>query len=52
VTTAAEVVHRLGQLIQTAPEIAEIEINPLVVYAEGDGVIALDGLIFVSQAGG
>jgi acyl-CoA synthetase (NDP forming) len=47
VSAAAAVISRLGRLMRAAPEIEEIDINPLVVYPEGSGVVALDGLISV-----
>lgn len=40
---------RLGRLMQTAPAIAEVDINPLVANAQGQGVIALDALIIVNE---
>jgi acetyltransferase len=33
---------RIGQLVIDFPEIVELDINPLVVYEEGQGVIAID----------
>lgn len=33
---------RVGQLVQDFPEIAELDINPLVVYPKGQGAIAID----------
>ena len=33
---------RIGQLVQDFPEIAELDINPFIVYEEGHGGIALD----------
>jgi acetyltransferase len=38
-----EVVLRVAQLAADFPEIAEVEINPLRVLAEGEGAYALDG---------
>ena len=32
----------MGQLAQDFPEIVELDINPLVVYPRGEGVIAID----------
>lgn len=34
--------HKLGTLISLLPEIKEIEINPLIIKPEGQGVVALD----------
>jgi acyl-CoA synthetase (NDP forming) len=50
VDAVADVLSRLGQLIQTNPEIAEVEINPLVVYPKGKGTLGLDALISVSAS--
>jgi acetyltransferase len=33
---------RVGQLVQDFPEIAELDINPLIVYPEGQGALAID----------
>jgi acetate---CoA ligase (ADP-forming) len=51
VAALVDVVGRIGSLVRARPEIAEIEINPLVVFERGAGALALDALIVV-QAGG
>jgi acyl-CoA synthetase (NDP forming) len=47
VTAVAEVVLAISGLMQSVPEISEIDINPLTVHAKGDGATALDALIVV-----
>jgi acetyltransferase len=37
-----QTVLRLGQLAADFPELAEIEINPLRVFIQGQGVVAVD----------
>lgn len=44
VEAVADVVVRLGQLMLADPSIAEVDINPLVVGARGEGAVALDAL--------
>jgi acyl-CoA synthetase (NDP forming) len=44
----ATVVQLVGQLMRSHPEIDEIDINPLMVYPESDGAMALDALIVSS----
>lgn len=42
-----EVILRLGQLALDFPQIAEAEVNPLVVFPEGQGALALDGRVIL-----
>ncbi len=42
IEAVADVIARLSQLAIDNPHISEIEINPLIVYPEGEGVISLD----------
>ncbi len=37
-----EVLLRVSQLVQDFPEIAELDINPLIVYPRGQGAVAID----------
>ncbi len=45
IAAVAKAATAIGRLIQTMPEIAEIEINPLMVHGRGEGATALDALI-------
>ena len=47
IEAVAQVVMAIGQLMQTVPELTEIDVNPLMVHAKGQGVTALDALIVV-----
>jgi acyl-CoA synthetase (NDP forming) len=47
VAAAAQIVAQVGKLIQADSRIREIEVNPVVVYPEGEGAVALDGLIHI-----
>jgi acyl-CoA synthetase (NDP forming) len=43
----AHAVMAIGRLMQTVPELTEIDVNPLMVHAKGQGATALDALIVV-----
>ncbi len=40
---------RIGQLVGDFPEIAELDINPLIVYPRGQGAIAIDMRLVLSE---
>lgn len=48
VAALADVIVRLGALMRAQPDIAEIDINPLIVRDEGKGVTALDALFVLN----
>jgi acetate---CoA ligase (ADP-forming) len=45
VRAAADILVKIGLLVRSAPGIQEIDINPVIVYPEGEGAVALDALI-------
>jgi len=45
VCAVAGIVQQVGNLMRSVPDIQEIDINPVVVYPEGQGALALDALI-------
>jgi len=45
VDAVVQAVLTIGRLMRAAPGIVEIDINPLIVHAKGEGVTALDALI-------
>jgi acyl-CoA synthetase (NDP forming) len=45
VEAVTRAVLAVGALMQTCPDIVEIDVNPLMAHAKGEGVTALDALI-------
>jgi len=45
----AETVAAVSWLAAAEPAVAEAEINPLIVKAAGEGVVAVDGLIVSAE---
>ena len=46
----AEAIERVGQLATELPEIAEMDVNPLIVRARGSGVVAVDARIVLDPS--
>jgi len=44
-----DTILKLGALIEECPSIADVEINPLVVYEQGKGVQAVDARILITK---
>ncbi|GLY97216.1 acetate--CoA ligase family protein [Actinoplanes sp. NBRC 103695] len=49
IAAAAHVAALVSDLVLATPEITEIDINPLVVFPEGQGVVALDALVTTAR---
>lgn len=47
VAAAADIIASIGKLLLGEPSIREIDLNPVVVYPEGEGAVALDALMLV-----
>lgn len=45
----ADIVLRLGQILRGTPAIREIDLNPVVLYPQGQGAIALDALMLLDD---
>jgi acyl-CoA synthetase (NDP forming) len=45
VDAVVQAVMAIGRLMQTVPELTEIDVNPLMVHAKGQGATALDALV-------
>jgi len=45
IEAVAQVAVSIGRLMQTVPELTEIDVNPLMAHAKGQGATALDALI-------
>ncbi len=43
---------RLSQMVSDLPQIAELDINPLIVYPEGEGCVVADSRVLVTKANG
>jgi acetate---CoA ligase (ADP-forming) len=50
VAAVANLVVRLGQLMLAEPSIREIDLNPVIVYPAGQGVLAVDAIMSVGYS--
>ncbi|WP_240631903.1 acetate--CoA ligase family protein [Alcaligenes faecalis] len=48
----AELIVRLGQVLRGTPAIREIDLNPVIVLPEAQGVLALDALMLIQGQSG
>jgi acetate---CoA ligase (ADP-forming) len=52
VDALADLIVRVGQLLCSEPAIREIDLNPVIAYPDGQGVLALDALAVTQQTEG
>jgi len=45
VRAVARIAAALGQAVLANPQVTEVDLNPVIVYPEGEGAVALDALI-------
>jgi acyl-CoA synthetase (NDP forming) len=50
VGAVADLIGKVGAFLRANPNVREIDINPVVVYPEGEGAVALDALMLVAPA--
>jgi acyl-CoA synthetase (NDP forming) len=51
VPSLARAIAAFSQLAHLEPPVAEAEVNPLIVKREGEGVVAVDGLLVLAENG-
>ena len=49
VAAAAELIRTVSELVTAEPRLREIDLNPVVAYPAGQGVLALDALIVIGS---
>jgi acyl-CoA synthetase (NDP forming) len=52
VKVAAEIIATLGRVLLAEPSIREIDLNPVIIYPEGKGAVALDALMLTAPKQG
>lgn len=49
VEAVADIIVALGAVLEAAPQIREVDLNPVFVYPKGEGAVALDALMLVAD---
>jgi acetyl coenzyme A synthetase (ADP forming)-like protein len=47
----ASVILRIGALVEAMPELAELDLNPIIVHGVGEGAMVVDGRLRLSATG-
>jgi len=47
VVAAAGIISRVAAVLRAEPSIREIDLNPVIIYPQGEGAVALDALVVV-----